>query len=30
MTTVEIDEMAARIRHCLDLTLEDVRSRGWV
>lgn len=30
MTKAEIDEMAARIRHCLDLTLEDVRSRGWI
>ena len=30
MTKEEIDEMAARIRECLDLTLEDVRSRGWM
>jgi putrescine aminotransferase len=30
MTTAEIDEMAARIRDCLDLTLADVRARGWM
>jgi putrescine aminotransferase len=30
MTKTEIDEMAARIRFCLDLTLDDLRSRGWM
>jgi putrescine aminotransferase len=30
MSTGEIDEMAARIWDCLDLTLADVRARGWM
>lgn len=30
MTTGQIDEMVERIRYCLDLTLEDVRARGWM
>jgi putrescine aminotransferase len=30
MTTAQIDEMVERIRYCLDLTLEDVRQRGWL
>ena len=30
MTKAEIDEMAARIRECLDLTLADVKARGWM
>jgi putrescine aminotransferase len=30
MTKGEIDEMAARIWDCLDLTLADVRARGWM
>lgn len=30
MTHAQIDEMVALILHCLDLTLEDVRSRGWL
>jgi putrescine aminotransferase len=30
MTKAEIDEMAARIWACLDLTLADVRARGWM
>jgi len=29
-TCAEIDEMITRIRHCLDLTLADLRQRGWV
>ena len=29
MTHAQIDEMAALIRKCLDLTLADVRQRGW-
>ena len=29
-TPAQIDELAQRIRHCLDLTLEDVRQRGWL
>ncbi|MBP6775693.1 MAG: aspartate aminotransferase family protein [Piscinibacter sp.] len=29
MTHAQIDEMAALIRKCLDLTLADVRARGW-
>jgi putrescine---pyruvate transaminase len=29
MTHAQIDEMAALIRKCLDLTLADVRERGW-
>jgi putrescine---pyruvate transaminase len=30
MTRVQIDEMAALIRRCLDLTLADVTQRGWL
>ena len=30
MTHAQIDEMAALIRKCLDLTLADVRQRGWL
>ena len=30
MTHAQIDEMVALILHCLDLTLDDVRSRGWL
>jgi putrescine aminotransferase len=30
MTCAQIDEMVARIRFCLDLTLEDVTRRGWM
>jgi len=29
MTHAQIDEMVALIRRCLDLTLADVRQRGW-
>jgi putrescine---pyruvate transaminase len=30
MTHAQIDEMTALIRQCLDLTLADVRQRGWL
>ena len=30
MTCAQIDEMVERIRVCLDLTLDDVRCRGWM
>jgi putrescine aminotransferase len=30
MTTEQIDEMVALIRHCLDLTYADLKERGWV
>jgi len=30
MTCAQIDEMVARIRDCLDLTLADVSGRGWL
>jgi putrescine aminotransferase len=30
ISKAQIDEMAARIRFCLDLTLDDLRTRGWV
>jgi len=30
ITRPQIDEMAALIRRCLDLTLADVRQRGWM
>ncbi|TFW20669.1 aspartate aminotransferase family protein [Duganella callida] len=30
MTTAQIDEMLALIRHCLDLTYADVKERGWL
>ena len=30
MTIEQVDELAGLIRHCLDLTLADVRARGWV
>ncbi len=30
MTPAQIDELAARIRLCLDLTLEDLQRRGWL
>jgi putrescine aminotransferase len=29
ITRQQIDEMADRIRFCLDLTLDDLRTRGW-
>jgi putrescine---pyruvate transaminase len=30
MTTAQVDEMVALIRHCLDLTLEELKRRGWM
>jgi putrescine---pyruvate transaminase len=30
ITRAQIDEMVALIRRCLDLTLTDVRTRGWM
>jgi putrescine aminotransferase len=30
MTTAQIEEMVERIRFCLDLTLDDIRQRGWM
>jgi len=30
MTRAQIDEMMALIRRCLDLTLADVRAKGWM
>jgi putrescine aminotransferase len=30
ITPAQVDEMAERIRFCLDLTLDDLRTRGWV
>ncbi|HEY0857570.1 MAG TPA: aspartate aminotransferase family protein [Albitalea sp.] len=30
MTTAQVDEMVALIRQCLDLTLADVKRRGWL
>ena len=30
ITRAQIDEMVARIRHCLDLTLADARRAGWM
>ena len=30
MTTAQIDEMLALIRHCLDLTHADLKERGWL
>jgi putrescine aminotransferase len=30
ITRSQIDEMVALIRHCLDLTLKDVKQRGWM
>jgi putrescine aminotransferase len=30
MTCAQIDEMVERIRFCLDLTLQDIRQRGWM
>ena len=30
MTIAQVDEMVALIRKCLDLTLADVRQRGWL
>lgn len=30
MTVAQIDEMAALIRKCLDLTLEEVKAKGWL
>ncbi len=30
LTRALIDEMVARIRHCLDLSWADVQARGWV
>lgn len=30
LTTEQIDDMLALIRHCLDLTYADVKERGWL
>jgi putrescine aminotransferase len=30
ITPAQIDEMAERIRFCLDLTLDELRSKGWM
>jgi putrescine aminotransferase len=30
MTCAQVDEMVERIRGCLDLTLNDLRQRGWL
>jgi putrescine aminotransferase len=30
ITRAQIDEMAERIRFCLDLTLDELRSKGWM
>jgi putrescine aminotransferase len=30
ITPAQIDEMVALIRQCLDLTLADVKRRGWL
>jgi putrescine aminotransferase len=30
ITRAQIDEMVARVRRCLDLTLADARRAGWV
>jgi putrescine aminotransferase len=30
MTLAQLDEMMVLVRRCLDLTLEDVRRRGWL
>jgi putrescine aminotransferase len=30
MTVEQVDELAGLIRLCLDLTLADLRGRGWV
>ncbi|WIV95917.1 aspartate aminotransferase family protein [Kinneretia aquatilis] len=30
MTRAQVDEMMGLIRRCLDLTLEDLRKRGWL
>jgi putrescine aminotransferase len=30
MTCAQVDEMVERIRVCLDLTLNDLRQRGWL
>jgi putrescine aminotransferase len=30
MTHAQIDEMIASILHCLDLTMQDVKSKGWL
>ena len=30
ITRAQIDEMVALIRKCLDLTLADLRTRGWL
>jgi putrescine aminotransferase len=30
ITAAQIDEMVALIRRCLDLTLADVKRRGWL
>jgi putrescine aminotransferase len=30
MTRAQIDEMVERIRHCLDLTLDELTGRGWM
>ena len=30
MTRAQIDEMMALIRRCLDLTMADVRAKGWM
>jgi putrescine---pyruvate transaminase len=30
MTLAQVDEMMALVRKCLDLTLADVKQRGWL
>lgn len=30
MTTAQVDEMVALTRHCLDLTLAELKRRGWL
>jgi putrescine aminotransferase len=30
VTRAQLDEMAALVRHCLDLTLADATRNGWL
>jgi len=30
MTRAQIDEMVALIKYCLDATLKDLQTRGWM
>ena len=30
ITTAQVDEMVALVRRCLDLTLAEVKRRGWM